>query len=80
MPWRRSAATLSGLSVIRRTCLATKLAEHLGGGAVVAFIGVEAEHLVGVEGVVAAVLELVVAQFVDQTDAAAFLREVEKYP
>ena len=55
-----------------------QLAQHLGGREVDALVGVEAELLVGIDGVETGILELVGAQLVDQADAAAFLREIEQ--
>ncbi len=53
-------------------------AQNLGGGKIDPLIGVEAQLFVGVDGVEAAVLQLISPQFVDQADAAALLRQVHQ--
>ena len=53
--------------------------QHHRGRAVGALVRLEAEVLVGVDRVEAAVLELVGAQLVDQADAAPFVRQVEEH-
>src|SRR5207302_8428795 len=50
----------------------------LGGRQIDPLVGVEAELLVGVDRVEPGVLQLVGAQFVDQANAAALLREIEQ--
>src|SRR5262249_16717463 len=52
--------------------------EDLRADAVVAEVGLEAEGLVGLHGVLAVVLDLVGAQLVDEADAAPFLAHVHE--
>ena len=56
-----------------------EVAQDLAADAVVADVGREAELLVGRDGVVALVLQLVGLQLVDEADAAALLQEVEEH-
>ena len=64
---------MSGLLVSSRTLLDAEVAQDLGGGAVVAGVGGQPEVEVGVDGVAAAVLQLVGLQLGDQADAAALV-------
>ncbi len=65
--------TLSGLLVSSRTLRDAQVAQDLGGGAVVAGVGGQAEVEVGVDGVAAAVLQLVGLQLGDQADPPALV-------
>ena len=51
---------------------------HLHGHAVVTFVVAEAEHVIGIDRVVAAVLERIGADLVAESDATAFLAQVEQ--
>ena len=73
MPCRTRASVLSGLLVISRTLWTPRSCEDLRAGAVVAGVGGQAQLQVGVEGVAAALLELVRAQLGQQSDAAALV-------
>lgn len=55
-----------------------EIAEDLGAGAVVAFVGGEAEGEIGIDGVHAFVLEFVGFDLVGEADAAAFLSEIDE--
>ena len=55
----------------------TEVIKHLGAEAVVALVGFESESLVGFDGIEAAILEFIGAEFVDDADSAAFLGDVE---
>src|SRR5688572_522150 len=68
-----------GRVVRHQTHLAdAEVAEDLRADAVVADVGRESEFLVGRDGVVSFVLELVRLQLVDEPDAATLLQEVEE--
>ena len=54
-----------------------EVVEDLGSEAVVALVGLESEGLVGFDGIEAAILKFVGAELVDDSDAAAFLGDVE---
>ena len=68
---------LRGLFVSTRMERQPEIGEDLRADAVVAHVGSEAELEIGVDGVEAAVLQLVGAQLVEQPDAAALLRQVQ---
>ena len=53
--------------------------ERFGGKLVIAGIGREAEAAIGLYRVEAGILQFVCLQFIDQPDAAAFLRQVQQY-
>ena len=74
----RSAAILTGLLVMMRTLLTPSWREHLGRELEAALVLVEAQHLVGVVGVVALRLELVGADLVGDAVPAALLVEIEQ--
>ena len=56
-----------------------KMAEHLGCGLENAFVILESQSPVRLHGVIALILQRVGAQFVDQTNAAAFLGEIKQH-
>jgi hypothetical protein len=54
------------------------LAQHLSRRQIDPLVGVEAQLLVGLEGIGALVLQPIGAQLVYQSDAAALLRQVDQ--
>ena len=79
MPAACSAAHLVRIVGEQFDAADAERAQHRRGGAEAALVGLEAELLVRVDGVEAAVLDRVGAQLVREPDAAALLREVEQH-
>ena len=72
----RQGADLSGVIGEEPYTGKTQVAQHPHRGKIDAFVIVEPQLLVGIDGIKAAVLQGVGAQFVDETNAAPFLRQV----
>ena len=76
-PSLRSALTLAGLFVSRRTLGHPEVREHVARDLVAARVVGQAEQAVGVDRVVAVRLQRVGANLVGETDASALLPQVE---
>ena len=57
-----------------------ELSQHLHGGQIDALIIVKAQLFVGIDGVKTKILQSIGAQFIDQSNPAPFLRQIQKYP
>ena len=77
-PQFRIIATFFGLLVISRTRREAERAQDVGADAEVALVVLEAEAVVGLDGVEALVLQRVGAHLVGEPDAAALLVQVEQ--
>ena len=55
----------------------TQVAQHLGSAAIVALVGLEAQAEVGIDSVVALLLQLVGSQLVHEADAPSFLLHID---